>query len=64
MPFFGQLGYIGLTAFALNLVVTVLLTGAMRAAKLPEGEDRTTAEDYRADAGDPKVHAIPELSER
>jgi len=59
----GRNGYIALTAFVLNVVVAALVTLALRALKVPEGEDETRPKDYRADAGDPRVHDIPELTE-
>lgn len=39
----------------LNVVVTVVLTFVLKAAKAPEGIDETKPEDYTADAGDPGV---------
>ncbi|MGW0607603.1 monocarboxylate uptake permease MctP [Streptomyces sp. NPDC002644] len=59
MPVIGEIGYIGLTAFVLNVLVTVVLTFVLRAAKAPEGVDETSPSDYTADAGDPGVD--PEL---
>ncbi len=58
----GKAGYIALTAFVINVVVAAVLTLVLNAAKAPRGEDITTARDYRADAGDPSVHDLPELS--
>ncbi|WP_281283809.1 monocarboxylate uptake permease MctP [Nocardioides dongxiaopingii] len=55
IPGLGDMGYIAITAFALNLVVTVLLTVLLHALKVPNGRDATTAGDYYADAGDPRV---------
>ncbi|MGW3626577.1 monocarboxylate uptake permease MctP [Streptomyces sp. NPDC000880] len=55
IPGIGEIGYIGLTAFVLNAVVTVVLTFVLRAAKAPEGVDETSPSDYTADAGDPGV---------
>ncbi|MFH8678669.1 monocarboxylate uptake permease MctP [Streptomyces lydicus] len=55
IPGIGEIGYIGLTAFALNVVVTVVLTFALRAAKAPDGVDETSPADYTADAGDAGV---------
>ncbi|MFF3559854.1 monocarboxylate uptake permease MctP [Streptomyces sp. NPDC002574] len=55
IPVIGQIGYIGMTAFVLNLVVTVVLTLVLRAVKAPEGVDETAVKDYTADAGDPGV---------
>ena len=47
--------YIALLAFALNLVVAVVLTVALRAAGVAEGVDQTRPQDYHADQGDPGV---------
>ncbi len=63
VPIVGKLGYIAMTAFALNLVVAALVTVALRAAKVPEGVDATEPSDYHADAGDPRIGEIPELTE-
>lgn len=55
IPVIGQIGYIGLTAFVLNVVVTVVLTFVLKALKAPEGVDETAEGDFTADAGDPGV---------
>jgi SSS family solute:Na+ symporter len=55
IPVIGQIGYIGLTAFVLNLVVTVVLTLVLRAAKVADGVDETSPADYTSDAGEPGV---------
>ncbi|MER5973707.1 sodium:solute symporter family protein [Streptomyces sp. NPDC002055] len=55
IPGIGEIGYIGLTAFVLNALVTVVLTVVLRAVKAPDGIDETTAADYTADAGEPGV---------
>ena len=55
MPVIGDLGYIALTAFVLNVVVAVVLTLALRAAKVSNGTDQTVSCDYFADASDPTV---------
>ncbi|MGH3313447.1 MAG: monocarboxylate uptake permease MctP [Streptomyces sp.] len=55
IPGIGQMGYIALTAFVINAVVTVVLTFVLRAVKAPDGVDETRPEDYTADAGDPGV---------
>ena len=52
--------YIGFTALVLNLLVTVVLTVALRAAGVDEGTDATSPEDYGADVGDEGVE--PELT--
>ncbi|MCT9077654.1 monocarboxylate uptake permease MctP [Streptomyces fulvoviolaceus] len=55
IPGIGEMGYIGLTAFVLNVAVTVVLTFVLKALKAPEGIDETSPADYTADAGDPGV---------
>ncbi|MEU7166925.1 monocarboxylate uptake permease MctP [Streptomyces morookaense] len=55
IPFIGEKGYIGLTAFVLNVLVVVVLTFVLKAVGAPDGVDRTSASDYTADAGDPGV---------
>ncbi|WP_018656173.1 monocarboxylate uptake permease MctP [Actinomadura flavalba] len=47
--------YAGVIALAVNLVVAVLATVALRAAKVPDGADATRLTDYTADQGDPRV---------
>ena len=64
MELIGQLGYIALTAFVINVIVAAVLTPILRALKSPEGEDRTATPDYFVDAGDPRVKPLPELSEQ
>ena len=49
IPLVGHLGYIGITACALNLLVAVVLTLVLRAARVPDGRDRTRPADYFAD---------------
>jgi len=55
IPGIGDLGYIALTAFALNVVVAVVLTLVLRAVKVDNGTDRTVSSDYFADTGDARV---------
>ncbi|EST38648.1 sodium:solute symporter [Streptomycetaceae bacterium MP113-05] len=55
IPMIGEIGYIGLTAFVLNALVTVVLTLVLRATRAPDGHDETQPSDYRADAGDAGV---------
>jgi SSS family solute:Na+ symporter len=57
----GATMYVGFLAVLTNLVVATLLTFALRAAQVPDGEDATRREDYFADAGDPRVHDLPEV---
>ena len=46
---FGHTVYIGLTAVILNLVVAVVLTLILKAARVPEGADETLPHQYTAD---------------
>src|SRR3954452_6755599 len=47
--------YIAILAFALNLVVAIVLTVVLRAAGVSSGTDQTSPEDYTADLGDEGV---------
>ncbi|AGL15317.1 monocarboxylate uptake permease MctP [Actinoplanes sp. N902-109] len=47
--------YVGFVAVAVNLLVAVIVTLVLRAAKTPDGADGTTTDDYFADAGDPRL---------
>ncbi|MCU1575955.1 MAG: sodium:solute symporter [Leifsonia sp.] len=60
IPFLNIPIYIAVTAFVLNAIVSVLLTLVFRAAHVPDGRDRTTASDYGADEGDPRVVPVIE----
>ena len=55
IPGLGDMGYIALTAFALNLVVAVVLSAALNAMKVSNGRDATATSDYYADQDDPTV---------
>ena len=55
IPVIGQLGYIALTAFALNVIVATALSVVLRATGVPDGRDETVKSDYFADEGDPRV---------
>jgi SSS family solute:Na+ symporter len=57
MPIIEELGYIAMTAFALNLLVTVVLTLVLNATKVSNGRDATRPGDYYADTDDPRVQA-------
>jgi solute:Na+ symporter, SSS family len=46
---FGHTIYIGLSAVVLNLVVAVVLTVVLKAARVPEGADETLPHQYTAD---------------
>jgi solute:Na+ symporter, SSS family len=60
IPVLAQLGYIALTAFAINVIVAVVLTFVLRALKTPAGTDTTIKGDYFADEGDPRVRPLDE----
>ncbi len=61
VPGLGDAGYIGLTAFVLNVIVLVVVTVVLRAMKIDNGTDLTQQSDYFADIGDPGVEpVIPE----
>jgi SSS family solute:Na+ symporter len=62
IPAIGQLGYIALTAFALNVIVAVVLTVVLNALKVSNGRDETIAFDYVADADDPRVARVDRSS--
>ncbi|MDJ0343247.1 sodium:solute symporter family protein [Streptomyces sp. H10-C2] len=55
IPYIGEKGYIGLTAFVINVVVAVVLTFVLKALKAPDGIDETSPADYTADSGEPGV---------
>jgi solute:Na+ symporter, SSS family len=57
IPGVGDMGYIALTAFVLNIVIAVLITLLLNVAKVSNGTDATQPGDYYADAGDPRVDA-------
>ena len=58
IPGIAQMGYIGLTAFAINLIIAAVLSLALNAAKVPNGVDETIKGDYFAEAGDPRVERL------
>ncbi len=64
IPFFGQNGYIALTAFVINVIIVVVLTVIFRMARLPGGADETSRQHFTADAGEPTARELPELVER
>jgi solute:Na+ symporter, SSS family len=55
IPGLDEMGYIAMTAFVINLAVAVVLSAVLRTMKFSNGRDETTAPDYFADAGDPRV---------
>jgi solute:Na+ symporter, SSS family len=62
IPFIHHTGYIALTAFVLNMLVVVVLTALLRLLKAPDGVDETSPADFHADAGEPQVRDLPELT--
>jgi SSS family solute:Na+ symporter len=61
IPMIKQMGYIALTAFAINLIVAVVLTFVFDLLKVRRGEDETIKGDYFADAGDPRVEKMRDM---
>jgi SSS family solute:Na+ symporter len=53
--------YAGFLALVANLVVCVIATWLFRAMKVADGVDATQSDEYFADAGDPRVHDLPEV---
>jgi SSS family solute:Na+ symporter len=49
--------YVGFVAVVVNLLVAVIATAILRAAKVTDGGDDTSPSDYTADEGDPRVTA-------
>ena len=58
IPGIAQLGYIAMTAFVINLVISAVLSLALNAAKVSNGVDETIRGDYFADEGDPRVEKL------
>ncbi len=50
--------YVGVVALAANLIVAVVVTVVLRAAKVADGRDATRGADYHADEGDPELREI------
>ena len=59
IPWIGEKGYIGLTAFVLNVAVAVVLTLVLNAVKAPAGVDETTPDDYLAEADSEPKPPVP-----
>ena len=55
IPGFAEMGYIAVTAFLVNVAVAVVGSAVLNAMKVDNGSDETTAGDYYADTGDPRV---------
>jgi SSS family solute:Na+ symporter len=55
IPVVGELGYIALTAFAVNALIAAVVTVILDVAGVHRGHDETVKADYFADEGDPHV---------
>jgi len=55
IPGIGEMGYIAMTAFTINVVLAVVISAILNAMKVSNGCDETIAFDYFADADDPRV---------
>lgn len=55
IPGIGEMGYIAMTAFVINLVLAVVLSAILNAMQVDNGRDETIPFDYFADADDPRV---------
>ena len=58
IPVLGQMGYIAVTSFVINVLVAAIATLILRATKVPEGVDETIPADFFADEGDPRVEKL------
>ncbi|MDF2093529.1 sodium:solute symporter [Knoellia sp. 3-2P3] len=58
IPMIGDMGYIALTAFAINVIIAAVLTFIFNAMNVDRGTDETIMGDYFADAGDPRVEKL------
>ena len=52
--------YAGFVALLVNLAVTVLVTAALRAARVDGGVDGTAESDYTAERDDPTFRELPD----
>ena len=55
IPGLGEMGYIAMTAFVINVVLAAVISAVLNAMKVSNGRDETIAFDYFADADDPRV---------
>jgi SSS family solute:Na+ symporter len=67
IPVIGELGYIALTAFAINALIAAVVTVVLNAMNVAHGPDETTPMCYLADEGDPRAdkkrieHTLPSI---
>ena len=64
IPGIGQMGYIAVTAFVVNLAIAVIGSAVLNALKVDNGADETTPGDYFADSGDARVEKDKAARER
>jgi SSS family solute:Na+ symporter len=57
IPGLGEMGYIAMTAFSINIIVAVAVTLLLNLLKVSNGADQTEPGDYFADRDDPRVQA-------
>lgn len=55
IPGLGEMGYIAMTAFVINVVLAAVISAVLNALKVSNGKDETVVFDYFADADDPRV---------
>jgi SSS family solute:Na+ symporter len=55
IPGLGEMGYIAMTAFVINVVLAAVISAVLNSMKVSNGRDETIAFDYFADADDPRV---------
>lgn len=55
IPGLGEMGYIAMTAFVINVVLATVISAVLNAMKVSNGRDETVSFDYFADADDPRV---------
>ena len=55
IPGIGEMGYIAMTAFVINVALAAVVTAVLNAMQVSNGSDETIPFDYFADADDPRV---------
>src|SRR6185295_2602350 len=64
IPVVGKMGYIALTAFAINALIAAVATPLLDLAGVSRGSDETVKDDYIADEGDARVEKRLETAVR
>jgi solute:Na+ symporter, SSS family len=62
VPVIGHTVYIAISAFVINLVISVVLTLVFRAFRLPAGADETRPEHYTADPEPATPEPVPVIA--